>query len=467
MKQLSDFTQNIKDKIELYKSKCITDLYSGKEYSDFNKQNLKDYVNYIYNLAKQQKPVIIIANNILEYKIYYNLLFNTKKYNKVINTLFNVKNKLLNELGNELSNKLRNELSNKLRNELYNELDNELSNELGNELGNELYNELDNELHNELHNELRNELDNELDNELRNELDNELGNELYNELDNELYNELDNELYNELGNELGNELDNELYNELYNELSIELRNELKPVKSHYIFLLNSYSRVYLMWYKFIKDEFNLPCSKTKELDWLYNNVNLANIARGFFCKKVALVLRMPSKILRNNIGFHSLTNEGAIQYPNQKLHYINGRKIPNWVFDKFNDNTLTFNDFIKETNEDIKAGIITLIKENKGNEVLLNFLNAVLIDECVLKHDNGHIETIKLYKTKESYTFLRDRNGKTNVPYAWTEMVCPSTGQTYLIDTSADFTTALESIKFHRPKFIPKDFSYNWSEFTN
>ena len=403
MKQLSDFTQNIKDKIELYKSKCITDLYSGKEYSDFNKQNLKDYVNYIYNLAKQQKPVVITANSIHEYNAYYNLLFNTKKYNKVINTLFNVKNKL------------------------------------------------DNELHNGLSIELRNELHNELDNELNNEL----------------RNELDNELRNELRNELSNELHNELNNELDNELSIELRNELKPVKSHYIFLLNPYSRVYLMWYKFIKDEFNLPCSKTKELDWLYNNVNLANIARGFFCKKVALVLRMPSKILRNNIGFHSLTNEGAIQYPNQKLHYINGRKIPNWVFDKFNDNTLTFNDFIKETNEDIKAGIITLIKENKGNEVLLSFLNAVLIDECILKHDNGHIETIKLYKTKESYTFLRDRNGKTNVPYAWTEMVCPSTGQTYLIDTSADFTTALESIKFHRPKFIPKDFSYNWSEFTN
>ena len=76
-------------------------------------------------------------------------------------------------------------------------------------------------------------------------------------------------------------------------------------------------------------------------------------------------------------------------------------------------------------------------------------------------------EIINLYKTKESYSFLQDKNGHMNVPYAWTEMTCPSTGQTYLIDTCPTFTSALESMKFHRPKFVPIEVEYNWSDFTN
>ena len=222
-----------------------------------------------------------------------------------------------------------------------------------------------------------------------------------------------------------------------------------------------------MWYKYIKDIFGLYCSKSIELDWLYLHVYKANISKGFFCKNIALILRMPSKILRNEIGFHSLTNEGAIQYPNQKLHYINGRKIPKWVFDKYFKKSLTFKDFASETNEDIKASIITLIKEHEGAEGLLKFLNAILIDSRTINHTNGHTEIINLYKTKESYSFLQDKNGHMNVPYAWTEMTCPSTGQTYLIDTCPTFTSALESMKFHRPKFVPIEVEYNWSDFTN
>jgi hypothetical protein len=247
--------------------------------------------------------------------------------------------------------------------------------------------------------------------------------------------------------------------------TVNLKNE--QVNTHYIFLMSEYSRVYLMWYKFIQDNFNIEHDQKEILDYLYENVNKANIAKGYFCEGIALILRMPSVIKRNEIGFHSTDNEGAIQYPDMKMHYINGREMPDWIFDKYFSKTLTFDDFMKEQNEDIKAGIIVLIQENEGNEGLLNFLNAELIDESTLVHKSGHMETIRLYKSKEKFSFLRDHLGNSNVPYAWFYEKCPSTGTEYLLDSSAALMTAIEAAKFHRPQHIPLEVDYNFTQFNN
>lgn len=237
---------------------------------------------------------------------------------------------------------------------------------------------------------------------------------------------------------------------------------------HWISITSEYSRVYLTWYKFIKDEFSLPCTKAKELDDLYEMVNKASIAKVYVCENIVLVLRMPSKILRNDIGLHNTTSaEGAIQYPGEAYHYINGRRMPDWIFEKYFSGKLTFDDFNDVTDEDVRAGIIQIVKDNEGNSGLMKFLNAVEVDSRTLVHSNGNSETVKLYKTRDSYEFLQDHLGNTNVPYAWTSMVCPSTGTEYLVDTSAAFDSVLDSIKFHRPEFVPVSLDYDWTNFSN
>jgi hypothetical protein len=82
MKTIKDLTPEIRKKIEIYKKECVSDLYSGKESKEWKKDYTIRYIEYIYKLAKQKnKPVIIIANNLIQYKLYFNLLFNSK-YNK-------------------------------------------------------------------------------------------------------------------------------------------------------------------------------------------------------------------------------------------------------------------------------------------------------------------------------------------------------------------------------------------------
>jgi hypothetical protein len=204
-----------------------------------------------------------------------------------------------------------------------------------------------------------------------------------------------------------------------------------------------------------------------ELDKLFLMVNKASIAKVYLTKSVVLILRMPSYIKRNEIGFHCSEDIPAIGYPNSDLYYLNGRRMPKWVFRKFFDGKLTLEDFVNEENEDIKAGIITLIKENKGNKGLLKFLGAELVDTKIINHNSGRVETVKLYKTKQSYPILVDSKGNMNVPYAWTEMQCGSTGTSYLIDTCPSFTDAVESMKFHRPILVPTGLDYNFTQFNN
>ncbi len=233
-------------------------------------------------------------------------------------------------------------------------------------------------------------------------------------------------------------------------------------KYDYLFLTSEYARVYLMWYRFIHKEFDIPFSKSEDLEWFYQHINQASISRCYFTEKICLVLRMPSKIIRNEVGFHSI-HEPAIQFVGGfGAYYLNGRRVPNWVFENFENGTLTFDMLNNEKNEDIRASIITLIKERSGNEGLMKFLNATLVDEKKVEHENGYSETLRIWKTKQKYSFLVDSKGNTDVPYAWIEMICPSTGQTYLIDTCPTFKDAIECAKWHRPKMVPSSVPYVW-----
>jgi hypothetical protein len=93
---------------------------------------------------------------------------------------------------------------------------------------------------------------------------------------------------------------------------------------------------------------------------------------------------------------------------------------------------------------------------------LIEFLGAVKVDEQELTHANGYVETLKLYKTKERYAEAQNSKGQENQPYAWIEMKCPSTGQTYLIDTCPTFNDVVECAKWHRPTGVPMNLNYIW-----
>ena len=154
----------------------------------------------------------------------------------------------------------------------------------------------------------------------------------------------------------------------------------------------------------------------------------------------------------------------AIDYgQDEQYYYLNGRKTSaNIVNLEF-----TREEFINEQNEDVRASMITVLRERNGEKGVLDFLNAEEVDTKKIEHGSGHVETVSLYKTKEKYSFLQDRHGAQNKPYCWSIMVCPSTGATYTIANCPSFTDAVEAMKFLRPNGIPLSLDYNFLEFNN
>lgn len=355
MKTLEDFTPEIRAKIDTYKSRCVDDLYSGVEYENYDRGMLIGYIEKIYELVNRPKPIVIIADDPLDYKKKFCLLQNEKVMEEV-NSLYEKKN------------------------------------------------------------------DENVDGDM------------------------------------------DILFEDINSSNYDVDYDIK-IKSHYLFLCGTYHRVYLMWFKFIQDEFKIDHSNKETLDWLYENAN-NNISRIYATSMYVLVLRMPKYIRRNSVGFHNVDGY-AIEWPNYGLYYVNGRKISKEVYDAVINKTYTLDDFINESNEDIKAAVISIIEEREGHEGLIKFLNASIVDEQSINHTSGHSEIVRLWKTKESYSFLSDINGDSNVPYAWLELKCPTSGSIYLIATSPHFTDAVECCKFHRPESIPMELKYDFNNFNN
>ncbi len=93
---------------------------------------------------------------------------------------------------------------------------------------------------------------------------------------------------------------------------------------------------------------------------------------------------------------------------------------------------------------------------------MMTFLGAYEYGTETIVHGNGEEEVLTLYRTTESFPELQDINGKTDVPLCWLRLVCPSTGQNYLISTDASFTTPSEAAKYHRPEEVPFELGYSW-----
>lgn len=179
--------------------------------------------------------------------------------------------------------------------------------------------------------------------------------------------------------------------------------------------------------------------------------------------KICIVSKYPKKIMRNANNDLHCTSGYAIEFADgYGQHYINGRFIEEEIFNECNSLINAKISFHKNTNEDIRAAIITIIKENFGNEGLLEMLDAVMVDEKKIKHNGDYEEIVRIYKTKTTYSFLQNSKGELDQPYAWIEFTCPSTKSVYLIDTCPTFTDAIECAKWHRPSNVPDSVDYTW-----
>jgi len=221
----------------------------------------------------------------------------------------------------------------------------------------------------------------------------------------------------------------------------------------------------------MRKELNISLDKNtnKIFQKIFKLQKESGVYNAIFSESLCVVSKYPKKVHRNKSNDLHNVNGCSVEWnyysplTNFKCFYVNGRNID----EKLINESFSKEDLINEKNEDVKAAMITIIKEREGDEGLLNFLNAIIVDEQILNHFDGYSESVKLWKTKEKYSILQDRHGNMNQPYCWSEIRCPSTKSTYLIENSADFIDAKEALSWLRPSFVPQDLKYKWHHSAN
>lgn len=190
----------------------------------------------------------------------------------------------------------------------------------------------------------------------------------------------------------------------------------------------------------------------------YKDIIQSNVFETFEFENVVFAVQPPIEINRNETGqLHSVNGHALSFKDGSKFYYINGREIDSELITK----EFTKERFLTEENEDIRGAMFEII-ESQGEGSMMTFLGAYEYGTETITHGNGEQEVLTLYRTEETFPELQDINGKENVPLCWLRLVCPSTGQNYLISTDASFKTPSEAAKYHRPEEVPFELGYSW-----
>jgi hypothetical protein len=383
-----------------------------------DKEKIQEGINWIYgNIGK---PCIIHVSSPMaaQYAVYYlTVIFNELEKKLPKESIENI-------VSDTVRNNVENNVLNNVRNNVWNTVDNTVRNTVFNTVWN---NVLNNVLNNVRYNVENNVLNNVLNN-VRNNVLNNVGNNVLNNVLNNVWNNVLNNVRNNVLNNVGNNVDNTVRNTVFNTVWNNVSDNVKMKYESFSFRgIGDYG--WLSYYDFftrinvIKDEnFNKYCEFIKA--GVYDMITLKG-----FC----IVCEMPVKIKRNDSGQLHCTTESSIEWSDgYSQWYINGRSIPVEIFDKCLSGKVTKEDFIHEPNEENKAAIYEIL----GQEKMIKLLGAKEVDKGTFVHENGELEEVILYKTKEKFKEAGDN------PLAWVKFICPSTGTSYLIDVEPRHTDA-------------------------
>lgn len=190
----------------------------------------------------------------------------------------------------------------------------------------------------------------------------------------------------------------------------------------------------------------------------YKNIIQSNVFETFEFEFAVFAVQPPVEIIMNeNQQLHNPKGHSVRFKDDTKTYHINGREISGDLINK----GFTKEQFLMETNEDTRGAMYEIV-EARGEGSMLKFLEAYEFASETITHKNGDVEMLSLYRTKETFPELKNIKDETDVPLCWLKLVCPSTGQNYLISTDSSFTTPIEAAKYHRSEDVPFDLDYNW-----
>ena len=259
-----------------------------------------------------------------------------------------------------------------------------------------------------------------------------------------------------LNNQLSSQLDSQLNSQLHSQLDSQLRSQLylKNISNYnynYLFTLNIYSEVYYTWFEFVRKEFNLNLTINDDFQECFNLHKESGIYSAIFSKEVCVISKYPLEIHQESAQFR-LNNieKSAIIWSNSfaplDCYYINGLNISKELFEKLSKKEVSFENWVNESNEEIKSAILSFYQQKFGDEFLFQFLSKNLkeIDTFVDKKEAKYLEGTTKGMNVGVYTLFK---GIVNNEYiAYVRCYCPSTDRMFFLGVNPENTNAKDAI---------------------
>ena len=251
-------------------------------------------------------------------------------------------------------------------------------------------------------------------------------------------------LNNQLSSQLDSQLDSQLRSQLY------LKN-ISNYNYNYLFTLNIYSEVYYTWFEFVRKEFNLNLTINDDFQECFNLHKESGIYSAIFSKEVCVISKYPLEIHQESAQFR-LNNieKSAIIWSNSfaplDCYYINGLNISKELFEKLSKKEVSFENWVNESNEEIKSAILSFYQQKFGDEFLFQFLSKNLkeIDTFVDKKEAKYLEGTTKGMNVGVYTLFK---GIVNNEYiAYVRCYCPSTDRMFFLGVNPENTNAKDAI---------------------
>ena len=166
----------------------------------------------------------------------------------------------------------------------------------------------------------------------------------------------------------------------------------------------------------------------------YKKIIKSGVFQAYEYENFVFAVQPPISISKDERGrLHSVSEPSVIFRDKSEYYYIHGVNIQYPLFDKLSQNKYSFDDFVSENNEEIKAAALSFIEERHGNEALFRFISSNLkeIDSYTDKKNEGYLVGTTKGMNIGVYTLFKGKIE--SIDLAFVRCYCPSTDRMFFL----------------------------------
>lgn len=179
----------------------------------------------------------------------------------------------------------------------------------------------------------------------------------------------------------------------------------------------------------------------------YKKLIESNVFECFEFEKAVFAVKPPMEIIYNeSLLPHNIEGHSIQFIDGSKFYHVNGFAISKELFDSLYHKTYTVENFLSESNEEIKSAVISFIQARDGETGVYDFLKENL--EEVNTYVDVKDESLMVGTTNSTnigvYTLFK---GKINdIEIAYVRCYCPSTDRMFFLGVQPHHTNAKDAI---------------------